>query len=146
MLLLKYALSRTGLFPSLEPNISDFEKAADMVERIEHQRNDYWYIWPVKSTNKKDTRKNIRELWRLGCANGALMLWHYSRMNQEWVLRVRYRHRGFFRDVYNVKKAAMTSDTPEAARQAEIKNIETRRAGESARRRAVHDRFFGRRR
>lgn len=101
MVFMKYLLSRTGLFPQYEPDVSDVLTVANKVRRVKRLRNDlggrYWYVFP-----KNRKRHNIKDMVRLFRANGVLLHSHYSETYNEWVWITRDWNQQFMSDVKKV--------------------------------------------
>ena len=101
MLLVKYVLSKTGLFPKWEPQISDVLEVAlnsHTVKRVHTPRGvKYFYIIPAMSNSA--TVSSIVNKCR---ANGIILHRHYSNHYNMAVYRVRDRGQQFMCDVADV--------------------------------------------
>jgi hypothetical protein len=105
MVFMKYVLSKTGLFPKWEPQVSDvLEVALDAheVKRVTTPRGaKYFYVIPA-FTNREVNVKIIQKCR----ANGILLRPHYSAHYNMTVYRVRDRGQQFMRDVTEVSRNA----------------------------------------
>lgn len=103
MVFMKYVLSKTGLFPKWEPQVSDvLEVALDAhdVKRVTTSHGaKYFYVIPA-FTNREVNAKIIQKCR----ANGILLRPHYSAHYNMTVYRVRDRGQQFMRDVMHVSQ------------------------------------------
>lgn len=101
MVFIKYILSKTGLFPKWEPQVSDvLEVALDSceVKCVKTPRGvKYFYVIPA-FINSEVSAKILRKCR----ANGVFLRPHYSEHYNMTVYRVRDRGQQFMRDVVDV--------------------------------------------
>lgn len=98
MSFVKYALSKTGLFPKWEPQITDVMNAADLVFEIHRAKGDYYIVPAVLH------RRDILKLMRIFRDNGVFLRPHNSRHFSCFVLRVPIRNQKFIKRVISVKQ------------------------------------------
>ena len=107
MIFVKYVLSKTGLFPQWEPQVSDILEVAlnsHVVKRVHTPRGvKYFYIIPAMP-NSATTSSIVRKCR----ANGVILHSHYSKHYDTRVFRVRDRNQQFLRDVAEVNHNAAT--------------------------------------
>ena len=105
MIFMKYVLSKTGLFPKWEPQVSDVLEVAlnsHEVKRVRTKRRiKYFYIIPMMSNAAV-----VDSLVRKCRANGVILRRHYSKHYNTIVYRVRDRDQQFMRDVLEVSSHA----------------------------------------
>lgn len=105
MLLVKYFLSKTGLFPKWEPQVNDVLEVA--LESYEVKRvttphgEKYFYVFPAFA-NSEVASKIVRKCR----ANGVILHRHHSRHYDTYVYRVRDRGQRFMHDVMRVSQHA----------------------------------------
>lgn len=102
MAYMKYLLSRTGLFPKMEPGIEDVLKAATIAHEVKYvTRNGrgYYYVIPASKN-----LAHLRELMQLFSSNGVILRPHKSEHYDCLVLVVPYRGQKFMHDVAMVNR------------------------------------------
>lgn len=120
MVYMKYLLSKTGLFPKWEPQISDVLRAAFQSHEIKNvvtpRGKYYYYVIPMNSN-----LRHMYELARVFRANGVILLPHKSRKYDTVVFRVRNHGQPFMRDAMRVNMDAGNFQKILAERNLEMK-------------------------
>ena len=97
----KYVLSKTGLFPKLDPSAADVLDAVNRlyeIDEVETKRGHrYYYIIPLN-----DDLKYLRGLTDIFSSNGVILRPHRSKHYQRIVFRVPNRSQRFLSDVMDV--------------------------------------------
>ena len=97
----KYLLSKTGLFPSLDPVAEDVLNAADKVFEVKDvvtsRRDRYFYIIP-----ESYKKAYISELMSIFSSNGIILRPHHSKHYNCLLFRVPNRGQKFMYDVMRV--------------------------------------------
>lgn len=124
MVYMKYLLSKTGMFPKWEPQVSDVLRAAFQAHEIKNvitpSGKSYYYVIPADSNFR-----HVYELVRVFRANGIILMPHRSRKYNSIVFRVHNRgqrfmydamrvnlNAGSFQDVLAERKLEMPKDDP----------------------------------
>ena len=131
MIFMKYVLSKTGLFPKWQPQVSDVLKVALDSYEIKHIKTrhgaHYFYVIPSYSD-----RRLVADLVRTFRANGVILHAHYSKHYGMKVYRVRDRGQQFMRDAVKVSYNA-----------GEFPGIMEKRLAERANKRYILRELFG---
>ena len=105
MVFVKYVLSKTGLFPQWQPQVSDILEVvldAYEIKRIRTPRGGhYFYVIPAFSNNLVNAK-----MLRKFRANGIILRPHYSRNYNMLVYRVRDKNQQFMLDATEVSRDA----------------------------------------
>lgn len=105
MVLIKYVLGKTGLFPKWRPQVNDILEVALTAHEISRVRDYrgryYFYVIPAFPD-----RKMVSKLLQTFRANGVILHSHYSKHYGMTVYRVRDRDQQFMRDAVEVSRDA----------------------------------------
>lgn len=97
----RYMLSKTGLFPKMEPDVADVLKAATMVHDVKYivtpRGGKYYYVIPVNNN-----LRNMVDVMRIFRSNGVTLRLHKSGHYKSWIFRTPSRGQRFMRDVMRV--------------------------------------------